>query len=51
MSSRKLSYGKMREELLEQIQSGELAPGAVLPSENQLAAKYSICRADRLDVM
>lgn len=45
MSSRKLSYGKMREELLEQIQSGELAPGAVLPSENQLAAKYSICRS------
>lgn len=42
---RKLSYGKMCEELLEQIRNGLLAPGASLPSENQLALKYSICRS------
>ena len=42
---RKLSYGKMCEELLGQIRSGFFAPGAVLPSENQLAQKYSICRS------
>ena len=45
MRSRKLSYGKMQEELWDQIHSGELAPGAALPSENQLALKYSICRS------
>ncbi len=45
MAARRLSYGKMCEELLEQIRAGLLAPGAVLPSENQLAAKYSICRS------
>ena len=45
MASRKLSYGKMCEELLEQIRSGELAPGGALPSENQLAQKYAICRS------
>ncbi len=45
MAARRLSYGKMCEELLEQIRSGKLAPGAVLPSEHQLALKYSICRS------
>ena len=42
---RRLSYARMCEELLGQIRCGLLAPGASLPSENQLALKYSICRS------
>ena len=45
MRKRKVSYGRMCEDLLERIRSGELAPGAALPSENQLAQQYSICRS------
>ena len=45
MRKRKVSYGRMCEELLESIRSGELAPGVGLPSENQLAQQYSICRS------
>ena len=45
MRKRKDSYGRMCEELLESIRSGELAPGVALPSENQLAQQYSICRS------
>lgn len=45
MRGRKLSYGKMCEDIRAQIGSGEFAPGAGLPSENQLALKYSICRS------
>src|SRR5262245_59040279 len=44
MESRSPRYLRLRDELAESVANGDLAPGAVLPSEGDLAARYAVSR-------
>jgi GntR family transcriptional regulator len=44
MEPRAPRYLRLRDELAETLANGELAPGALLPSEGDLAARYNVSR-------
>lgn len=46
-----LKYEKIAESLRSRITAGEFAPGAILPSERELAARWSVSRATVIKAM
>jgi GntR family transcriptional regulator len=51
MSGRTLLADRLRDELLEEITSSQLQPGARLPSEGQLAKRFNVSRATVRDAV